>query len=225
MMPRWPARLLTLMTHASPVVLLLLQASCRHHPVRTARESHFDAREERQIADLSEADRKATARAAFAEGIQLQEQNDVARALPRFEAAERLYDAPTHLLHIAQCQASLGRLVEAKESYAALSHLTLNAQAPRAFREAQETGRAELSRLESRVPTLRLEASPPPTSLRHLVVSVNGMELPSDLLGVARPVNPGRYHVTMKARGGRSGSGDVEIREGETKTIEVLLAR
>ena len=174
---------------------------------------------------LSDAERKAAARAAFAEGIQLQERADHAHALPRFELAERLYDAPTHLLHIAQCQDATGRFVEAQESYATLGHLTLGAQAPAAFREAQEAGRAELSRLKPRIPTLRLETIPPAASLKSLVVQINGTQLPSDLVGVARPMNPGRYHVTMTAGTGQSAAGDVEIKEGETKALELRLSR
>ena len=37
-------------------------------------------------------------------------------ALRRFEAAQSLFDAPTHLLHIAECQALTGKLVEAQEN-------------------------------------------------------------------------------------------------------------
>jgi hypothetical protein len=174
---------------------------------------------------LSEADRKASARAAFADGVELQDHGDCPRALARFETAERLHDAPTHLLHLAQCQATLGKLVEAQESYATLDHITLSAQAPDAFREAQETGRAELSRLRPRVPTLRLETVPPAPSLKNLVIQINGARIPSDLVGIARPVNPGRYHVTVTAAPNRSATGDVEINEGDTRSVELRLAR
>src|SRR4051794_18719557 len=40
---------------------------------------------------MSDVERKAAARAAFAEGVELQERSDCAHALPRFESAERLY--------------------------------------------------------------------------------------------------------------------------------------
>ena len=82
----------------------------------------------------------------------------------RFESAERLFAAPTHLLHIAQCQAATGKLVEAQETYATLSHLSLDKQAPAAFREAQEAGRAEQAKIKPRVPTLRVVTSPAATS-------------------------------------------------------------
>ena len=45
-----------------------------------------------------------------------------------------------------------------------------------------------------------------------------------DLLGIARPMNPGRYRVTVAAGPGRSGTGEVELKEGETKTLEVKVS-
>lgn len=173
---------------------------------------------------LSDAEKKAAARAAFAEGVELQERKDCGNALPKFELAERMYDAPTHLLHIAQCQASTGRLIEAQETYATLAHLTLPPQAPAAFREAQSAGAKELARLKPRIPTLRLDTAPAAASLKNVVVQINGTQLPPDLLGIARPMNPGRYRVTVAAAPGRSGTGEIEIKEGETKTLEVKVA-
>jgi hypothetical protein len=173
---------------------------------------------------MSEAERKAAARAAFTEGVQLQEKSDCARALPRFESAQRLFEAPTHLLHIAECQAATGRLVEAQESYATLAHLTLSPGGPSAFREAQEAGRVEMAKLKPRVPTLRLDTSPPPASLKGLTVQLNGTQMPPDLVGIARPINPGRYHVTMTTGAGKTATGDVEIKEGEAKALEVRFS-
>jgi hypothetical protein len=170
---------------------------------------------------MSEAERRAAARAAFTEGVQLQDKGDCAHALPRFESSQRLYEAPTHLLHIAECQAAIGRLVEAQESYATLAYLTLSPTGPAVFREAQEAGRAELAQLKPRVPTLRLDTSPPPASLKGLTVQLNGTQMPPDLVGIARPINPGRYHVTMTAIARKAASGDVEIKEGDAKTLEV----
>lgn len=174
---------------------------------------------------MSEPERKASARALYAEGVQLQERGDCEHALPRFEGAERMYDAPTHLLHIAQCQAKTGRLVEARESYATLAHLALTAQAPEAFRKAQKEGRAEASRLTRRIPTLRVKTNPPAASLKNVTVDVNGTQMPVDLLGVARPLNPGRYRVTVNAGPGRSGVTEVELEEGATKSVEVRLSK
>lgn len=182
------------------------------------------AEDKAAIAQMSEAERKAAARSAFAEGVQHQGHRDCVQALPRFELAQRLFEAPTHLLHMAQCQALIGRLVEAQESYSTLSHMTLPPGAPAAFREAKEAGRLELPRLAPRVPTLRVETTPSVSSLQNVVVKVNGTQMPADLIGVARPLNPGRYHVTVTASPNKSGAGDMELKEGEAKSLEVKLS-
>ena len=240
-MARLPFRSFT--TSLCLLVLLATGTACGHRAPRTPRRtqpatpSTLTTTEEpaplpvAPVSDttstpqMSEPERKAAARAAYAEGVQLQEQKDCAKALPRFESAERLFDAPTHLLHIAQCQAATGRLVEAQETYATLSHLSLDKQAPAAFREAQEAGRAEQAKIKPRVPTLRLDTSPPAASLKGLVVQINGTQMPADLVGIARPINPGRYHVTMSAGSGRSASGDIELKEGEAKALEIKFAK
>ncbi len=227
----------SLHTHLSAAasLLLLLSTACGRRTPHTARPlppptvtptpepPRHGPNVDANAPQLSEAEKKAAARAAFAEGVELQEHKDCVNALPKFELAERMYDAPTHLLHIAQCQVSTGRLIEAQESYATLSHLTLLPQAPTAFRDAQSAGAKELARLSPRIPTLRLETTPPAASLKNVVVEINGTQLPPDLLGIARPMNPGRYRVTVAASPGRSGTGEVELKEGEIKTLEVKV--
>ena len=84
-------------------------------------------------AQMSETEKKAAARAAYQEGVKLQDDGKYAEALARFESAEKLFDAPTHLLHIAECQALTGRLVEASETYELLIHKALPAGSPDAF--------------------------------------------------------------------------------------------
>ena len=44
-------------------------------------------------AQMSEGERKAAARAAYSEGVELQEKGKPADALARFEAAQKLFDA------------------------------------------------------------------------------------------------------------------------------------
>jgi hypothetical protein len=122
-------------------------------------------------AQLSEGERKAAARAAYTEGVTLQEKGNPAEALARFEAAEKLFDAPTHLLHIAECQALTGRLVEASETYETLIRKSYGKDAPEVFLQAQDQGRAELAQLKPRVPTMRVLVKPDPQTLQSCRVS------------------------------------------------------
>ena len=135
------------------------------------------------------------------EGVKLQDDGKFADALVRFESAQKLFDAPTHLLHIAECQALTGRLVEASETYETLSRKTLPAGSPDAFTQAQQQGQAELPALRARIPSLRVTVKPGPQQVQNLQVNVNGVNMPNELLGIARPLNPGTYRFSAQAVG------------------------
>jgi hypothetical protein len=175
---------------------------------------------------MSDSERKASARAAYQEGVELQAQKSWPEALARFQFAQRLVDAPTHLLHIAQCMVLLGKLVEAQESYETLAHRELPAGAPEPFRDALETGKRELADLQPRIPTLRIEVRPAPSTLRNLSLSLNGRPLPPEVIGIARPLNPGTYQITATAWGIPPAKPvRVTLGERDSRSVEVVLGR
>jgi hypothetical protein len=177
-------------------------------------------------AQMSETEKKAAARAAYQEGVKLQDDGKYADALGRFESAEKLFDAPTHLLHIAECQALTGRLVESSETYELLIHKALPAGAPDAFTQAQQQGQAELPALKARIPSLRVTVKPGPQQVQNLQVNVNGVTMPNELLGIARPLNPGTYRFSAQAVGwSTSAPIDVPLGEKEQKSVELTLVQ
>jgi hypothetical protein len=177
-------------------------------------------------AQMSETEKKAAARAAYQEGVKLQDDGKYAEALARFESAEKLFDAPTHLLHIAECQALTGRLVESSETYETLARKTLPAGSPDAFTQAQQQGQAELPALRARIPSLRVTVKPGPQQVQNLQVNVNGVNMPNELLGIARPLNPGTYRFSAQAVGwSTSAPIDVPLGEKEQKSVELTLVQ
>jgi hypothetical protein len=175
---------------------------------------------------MSDNDKKSAARAAYQEGADLQDKGKYAEALADFEKAEKLYDAPTHLLHIAQCQAQLGHLVEASENYETLTHKTLEKGAPDAFKQAQEQGAKELEALKPRIPTLRVNVKPDPKDLPNLQVNLNDKQMPVEMVGIARPINPGSYKITASATGyGTKEATAITIAEKDTKSVDLTLEK
>lgn len=175
---------------------------------------------------MSDSERKASARAAYQEGMDLETQKSWPEALSRFQYAQRLIDAPTHLLHIAQCLVATGKLVEAQETYETLTHHEVTADAPAPFREAVETGKRELYDLQPRIPTLRIEVKPSPSTLRNLTLSLNGRPVSNEVIGIARPLNPGAYRITATAWGiSPSKEVNVTLAEKDARTVEVKLGR
>jgi hypothetical protein len=180
----------------------------------------------RAHAQMSETEKKAAARAAYQEGVKLQDDGKYADALARFESAQKLFDAPTHLLHIAECQALTGRLVESSETYETLARKTLPAGSPDAFTQAQQQGQAELPALRARIPSLRVTVKPGPQQVQNLQVNVNGVNMPNELLGIARPLNPGTYRFSAQAVGwSTSAPIDVPLGEKEQKSVELTLVQ
>ncbi|CAN5827139.1 hypothetical protein BH11MYX4_BH11MYX4_55990 [soil metagenome] len=177
-------------------------------------------------AQMSDTEKKAAARAAYQEGVKLQDDGKAGEALARFESAQKLFDAPTHLLHIAECQALTGRIVEASETYETLARKTLPPGSPDAFVQARQQGQAELPALRARIPTLRITTRPGPQQLTNLSINVNGVAMPIELLGIARPLNPGTYRFTAQAAGWATAAYvDVPLGEKEQKSQELVLVQ
>jgi hypothetical protein len=175
-------------------------------------------------AQMSDTERKASARAAYQEGIQLQDAGKHAEALARFEAAQKLFDAPTHQLRIAETQALTGKLVEASETYETLIRRQLPPGSPEAFVQAQQQAQAEVQPLRQRIPTVRVTVNPDAQTLQDLEVRANGVQMPNELLGIARPINPGTYKLTAKAAGyGTPVPVEIEVKEKEAKAVEIVL--
>lgn len=177
---------------------------------------------------MSDTEKKAAARAAYQEGVKLQDDGKPAEALKRFESAEKLFDAPTHLLHIAECQALTGRLVESAETYESLSHKDLGSSPNEAFKQAQDQARAEVGAVRARIPSIRVTVvtRPPNQQVSGLAINVNGVGMPSELVGIARPLNPGTYRFSAQATGlATASSVDVPLAEKEQKSIELVLVK
>jgi len=169
----------------------------------------------------SAADREA-ARNLYVEGFALQQAGNYSDALERFKRAQAVYPAPTTQLHIAECDAQLGHLVEAAEAYRALTRQQLAADANPAFIAAQTQAAAELQQVEPRIPHLHLDVTP--HGIPGLSVTVDDQPMNVALLDVDRPVDPGAHKIAVMAPGYFRAEASVTIREREpTKKIVIPM--
>jgi len=170
---------------------------------------------------VSDADR-LNAREQFASGIEAQQQGRWADALLAFQRAQALFSAPTNMLHMAECMAQLGRLVEAEETYRGLTLLVLPKDSPAPFFAAQAQGAAELQQIQARIPKMRIEVTP--ANLPNLVVTLDQQAFNAVLLGADRSVDPGAHTVTAFAPGYGQKEVKVVVHEKEpTKVVTVEL--
>ena len=168
----------------------------------------------------TDADR-AAARDLFNKGVELQNQQKFADALDRFERSQKVVNAPTNLLHIGQCQAALGRLVEAAEAFRAAARFQLAAGAPAPFVAAQNEANTQLSTIEPRIPELKITVSP--KDIPTLTVTVDDQPVNSALVGVSRPVNPGTHKVSASAPGYTKAEKQVDLKEKQKLEVALTL--
>ncbi len=163
------------------------------------------------------------ARSLMDQGYDLKRKGDLKEALKRFKAADDVMHVPTTALPLAQVQADLGLLVEARDTLAAsLRRTPEKPNDPQPFKVARADGEKLDASLARRVPalviTLRdLPAGDTPT------IDVDGIEVPADAVGLPRPLDPGHHVVAVKSKHAQ-GRQEIDVKEGEQKAVEVALA-
>ena len=167
------------------------------------------------------AEELAASRAAAREGLTAYNNKDYARALDLMQRAEKLRHAPPHLLYIARAYEKLGRLVAARETYLKLRNEQLSASAPGSHRAAQNEGAKELKALGPRLPyvTVTVEGG----GDAKVVLKRDGKAIPSALIGISHPVDPGAHTFIAEAPNLRSQPAQVNLAEGAREQITLTL--
>jgi hypothetical protein len=157
----------------------------------------------------------------MADGRALRDKNDLKGALQRFEAADKLTHEPPVGLEVARTQVLLGLLVEARDTIARIRLIPAKASDPVQFKDARTKADLLDASLDGRVPELTVVVHGAPPG-QTLTVSFDGAPMSAAVLGLGRPVDPG-YHVVVVKTEGFEGRQEVDVREGETKSLDVPL--
>jgi hypothetical protein len=164
---------------------------------------------------------KAAARVLATQGAEALGAGKYAEALDLVSRAEQMFHAPTHLLLIARSQAGVGRLVAAKETYLKLTREELPASAPPAFKRAQQDGKDEMAALEANIASLRIAVEG--GGQQKFTVKMDDQPVSPALLGVYRPVDPGKHDVVVFPVGQGPVKGSVVLKNGEKKDIKLTI--
>ena len=164
---------------------------------------------------------KAAARVLATQGAEALGASKYGEALDLVSRAEQMFHAPTHLLLIARSQVGLGRLVAAKESYLKLTREDLAASAPSAFKRAQQEGKDEMAALEPKIASLRLAVEG--GGQLKFTVKMDDQPVSPALLGVYRPVDPGKHEVVVYPVGQGPVKGAIELKDGEKKDFKLTI--
>ena len=172
-------------------------------------------------AQTSEETKVAAARQLGQTGVELYMNGDTQGALDKLQRAYALYPAPTLGLWFARALERAGRLVEAGERYRQAASAELGADATQAFRQAKADAHQALDQLTPRLAQLTVDV--PGVNLASVKVSLDGNELPTALLGVPIPVDPGA-HALKGVFGSQSQEQKLQLKEGETQSATFTFA-
>jgi hypothetical protein len=163
---------------------------------------------------------RAGARAAATEGARAFRDQKWAEAADLFTRAESLVHAPPHLLYTARAQVKLGQLVKAQESYNKIVREHLDSAAPKPFHDAQADATRELKDLEPRIPSVKAVVQ---GDAKNMKVTMDDAVVPSALVGVPRPVDPGTHRFQASGDGAVSDVVTIGVKEGAHENVVLTL--
>jgi len=166
---------------------------------------------------------RTVARELARQGADAFEQQDYATALDRLTRAYSLYRAPTISLLQARALVRLGRLVEALDKYEETQRVPLGDEPPDPFLKAVGEAKDEAEELRARVPRLLIQVRAVHGRLEGLSVQLDGKPVPSALLDVERPIDPGMHQVTVKANTYDPVVRQAQLAQGDRVNLQIAL--
>jgi hypothetical protein len=162
-----------------------------------------------------------TAREAQRDGDRLRDAGDLRGALDRYTVAHAVLAAPTSGLRLAETQAALGLLVEARQTAAATSAIPARQAEPNEFAQARKAARQLAAEIEPRLAVFEVTISPDtPYTLR-----IDGSVLPENMHGLRFRANPGDHLVEVEAPGFQLAKQSFTLAEGAYQLFLISLSR
>lgn len=164
---------------------------------------------------------KAGARALAEQAIDAFNKGRFEQAVDLLRRAETLVHSPGHWLYMGRAYAKLGRLVLAQEALLKAEREPLSDASPEAFRAAVAEASTELEALRPRIARVTVDIQG--VQRDAATVTVDGAAVPSALVGVPMPVDPGERHFRASAPGMLPASDNLTVAEGANTQLTLTL--
>jgi len=174
------------------------------------------------LASAQTDEQRAGARTLATEGAQAFNEGRYKDAVDLFSKAESLVHAPPHLLFMARAHNKLGQFVRAREAYMKIIKEQLPPNAPQAFRDAQAAAEEERKQVEPHIGRLTIKVEGAETA-KDLNVAIDGQPVPTVLLGVPQPTDPGNHTVTAVATGFKAAPASVSLKDAGQASVTIRL--
>jgi hypothetical protein len=172
-----------------------------------------------RLASATDDGTRAAARVLGNTGVEAYQRGDFATANDKLDRAYHVLQAPSLGLWSARALVKVGKYVEAAQRYLDVTRLTASDGAAEVQRQAKVDVQKDLDALTPRIPSVVIRVNGAETTAVR--VTLDGVEVPSALLGETRPVNPG-VHQAEGTRGADHSKVSVTVADGEQKSA--LLA-
>lgn len=165
---------------------------------------------------------KAAAESLFDDGLKAMKAGRFAEACPKLEESERIDPGIGTLLYLGECYEKTGRTASA---WATFREAASSAQA-QGETERTRVANSRADRLQPSLSKMTIRVAPETAQLSSLRVSRDSTVVANALLGVAIPVDPGKYHIVASAEGYQNFEADLEIASnGDSKSVEIPVLK
>jgi hypothetical protein len=164
----------------------------------------------------------AQARELLNEGLELRRKGDNPGALGKLRAAHALARTPITAIELGRQYLTLGRLVEARETFLSIARIPERAEETSKSKAARTEGAQSAEQVRARLPSLTVKINGVPAD--SVAVTIDGAAVPSEALAAPRLVDPGSHTVSARSTTGGAADTTVEVKEGENREVELRIA-
>lgn len=157
-------------------------------------------------------ERTAAARALFEEGMRAVDARDFETAADRLRRSNQLRFSPVVAYNLSLALIEIGRFVEASE------HLRAVQRASAEGSEAHRLASQRLAEILPRLGRLRIDVT---GSREGTEVRLDGAPVPTALVGVPQPADPGLHRVTLHRDDEQLGASEVTVASGELAIVSL----
>jgi len=161
-----------------------------------------------------------TAKAMYVEGLELRDRSRLADSLTRFRGAYALAPTPITALELGRAHMLVGQLLEAREVLAAVERMPPKADESPKAASARTEARTLAEQIKGRIPSVHVSFDPKPDG--EPKVTIDGVVVPTEALGAARRLNPGKHVVVAELEGERA-TAEVDLGESEARPVTLSL--
>jgi hypothetical protein len=163
-----------------------------------------------------------TARDLNKQGKELRAQGRLQEALEKFRAAHDLGRTPITGIELARTHVMLNQLIEAREVCLGIARVPVASDETERSAAARTEAAQLAEQLRPRIPSLLVRVTGVPPG-KTAIITIDKALVPAGAVGQAHKVNPGVHEVVAKVEGGPESMAKVDVREGETKEVPLLV--